>query len=89
MDKGTTIHLYFPKAEAGPSASRATFSSDQAPLGDGERVLLVEDNDKLRKATVRRLESLGYAVVEARTEVEAISLLEFGEPIALSCSATS
>ena len=52
-------------------------------LGDGELVLLVEDNDKVREATANRLELLGYAVVEAKTGPEAITLLKSGEPIAI------
>jgi signal transduction histidine kinase len=80
--EGTTVHLYFPKAEPGPIVSRAR-SPKEVPLGDGELILLVEDNDKLREATVNRLESLGYAVLEAETGPEAITLLKSGEPIAL------
>jgi CheY-like chemotaxis protein len=45
--------------------------------------LVVEDNDKVRTATVSRLKSLGYAVLQARTGIEAIKLLESGEPIDL------
>ena len=52
-------------------------------MGDGEFILLVEDNNKLREATANRLESLGYAVLEAETGPEAINLLKSGEPIAL------
>ena len=52
-------------------------------MGEGELVLLVEDNDKVREATAKRLESLGYAVLEAKTGPEAITLLESGEPIAI------
>ena len=52
-------------------------------MGTGELILVVEDNDRVREATVRRLQSLGYAVVEAKTGPEAITLLESGEPIAL------
>jgi signal transduction histidine kinase len=80
---GTTVHLYFPKAEPGPSIGRAAFATQQVPLGDGERILVVEDNDRVREATVSRLESLGYAVLQARTGSEAIKLLESGEPVAL------
>ena len=52
-------------------------------MGDGELILVVEDNDKVREATVSRLESLGYAVLKAKTGPEAISLLEAGHPISL------
>jgi CheY-like chemotaxis protein len=83
VGKGTTVHLYFPKVEAGPGVSRATVATKQTPLGHGERILVVEDNDKVRDAAVSRLESLGYAVLEARRGFEAIKLLESGEPVAL------
>jgi signal transduction histidine kinase len=80
---GTSVHLYFPKAEPGPIVSRAAPAPKEAPLGDGELILLVEDNNKVREGTANRLESLGYAVLEAKTGPEAITLLESGEPIAL------
>ena len=83
LGMGTTVHLYFPKAEAGPHASPAALSPKQAPLGDGERILVVEDNDKVRETTAGRLESLGYAALEARTGVEATKLLESGRQVAL------
>jgi CheY-like chemotaxis protein len=52
-------------------------------LGDGQLILLVEDNDKVREGTANRLESLGYSVLGAKTGPEAITLLKSGEPIAL------
>jgi CheY-like chemotaxis protein len=55
-------------------------------LGDGELILVVEDNDKVREATVSGLESLGYAVLEAKTGPDATTLLESDEPIALVLS---
>ena len=57
-------------------------------LGDGELILVVEDNDTVRKATANRLESLGYAVLDAKTGPDAMRLLEAGEPCT-SCSPTS
>ena len=83
VNEGTSVHLYFPKAEPGPIVSHARPTTEETPLGDGELILLVEDNDKVREATVNRLETLGYAVLDARTGPEAIRLLQSGEPIAL------
>jgi CheY-like chemotaxis protein len=83
VGEGTSVRLYFPKAEPGPIVSRPAPSAKQALLGDGELILVVEDNDKVREATVSRLESLGYAGLEAKTGPEAIRLLESGEPIAI------
>ena len=83
LGKGTTVRLYFPKAEAAPRASPTSPSTNEVPLGDGELVLVVEDNDALREATVSRLQLLGYDVLEARTGAEAIKSLEIGTPVAL------
>jgi signal transduction histidine kinase len=80
---GTTVHLYLPKSEPELSMSRTAVATQQVPLGDGERILVVEDNDEVREATVSRVDSLGYTVVQARTGSEAITLLEAAEPIAL------
>jgi signal transduction histidine kinase/CheY-like chemotaxis protein len=81
--EGTSVCLYFPRAEPELIVSRAKLSTQEAPLGDGELILVVEDNDKVRQATVSGLESLGYAVLEAKTGPDAIKLLESGAPIAL------
>jgi CheY-like chemotaxis protein len=83
VEKGTSVHLNFPKAEPGPLVNNARFRTEEVPLGDGELILVVEDRDQVREATLSRLESLGYAVLEANTGPDAITLLECGEPIAL------
>ena len=83
LGKGTSVHLYFPKAQPGPIVRDAGPSTKAAPMGTGELILVVEDNDIVRKATMSRLESLGYAAVAAKTAPEAIKLLESAEPIAL------
>src|SRR5262249_44093063 len=75
--------LYFPKAEPVPMLNHERPCNEEAPLGKGELILLVEDNDKVRDATVSGLESLGYAVVEAKTGPDAITLLKSDQPIAL------
>jgi signal transduction histidine kinase/CheY-like chemotaxis protein len=83
VGKGTSVHQNFPKAEAGPVVNSARPAAKELPLGDGELILVVEDNDIVRQATMSRLASLGYAVLEAKTGPEAITLLQSEEPIAL------
>ena len=83
VGKGTSVHLSFPKAEPGPIVNSARPATKEVPLGNGELILVVEDNDKVREATMSRLESLGYAVRAATIGPEATTLLESGEPIAL------
>jgi signal transduction histidine kinase len=83
VGKGTSVHLHFPKAEPGPIVNSARLATKEVPLGDGELILVVEDNDTVRKAVTSRLESLGYAVLDAKTGPEAITMLQSGAPIAL------
>ena len=84
LGAGATISLFLPRAPAG-SKNAETPSRElvETPYGDGELVLVVEDNDHIREVTLQRLEALGYAVLEARTGPEAIALLEAGEPVDL------
>ena len=51
--------------------------------GEGETILVVEDEDDLRAYTTEALNDLGYRVLEAETAVSAIKLLEQEEDIAL------
>ena len=43
--------------------------------GSGERVLIVEDDDRVRRLTARRLRDLGYRVLEAGHGAEALAIL--------------
>ena len=57
--------------------------TESCPQGDGELILVVEDDDLVRKVALERLEVLGYAVIEARSGPEAIERLTSDEPIDL------
>lgn len=85
VGEGTSVHLHFPRAELGPIVRRTapSTSAKKVPMGDGEVILVVEDNDMVRQATANRLESLGYAVLEATTGPEAVALLTSGQSIDL------
>jgi CheY-like chemotaxis protein len=62
---GTTIRLYLPRA-AGAQETKAAPSAPEAGLPRGrEKILVVEDNDDVRRIVVQQLASLGYAVAEA------------------------
>lgn len=84
--KGTTVSLFLPRAVSEAIARRAATNRDQAPRGDGEVVLVVEDDDQVREVTLKRLEALGYVVTEARTAPEAIERLEADASIDLVLS---
>jgi PAS domain S-box-containing protein len=83
VECGTTVDVYLPRVAAGTAATMANAMKEGIPLGDGELILVVEDQDQVRELALSRLESLGYAVLEARNGPEAIKLLEAGEPVSL------
>jgi PAS domain S-box-containing protein len=72
VGNGATFRVLLPRragesASAEPAAAEAT----ALPRGSGERVLLVEDNDSVRRAFERLLVRLGYSVTAAGSAEEA------------------
>lgn len=84
LGEGTSVALYIPRAQAERSLPRGTDSS--LPLGDGELVLVVDDDPAVREATMQRVEALGYAVEAAANAGEAIRKLLTYPAIALVLS---
>jgi len=74
---GTTVKLYLPGApdtiNVDTSATEANFVP---PRGDGETVLVVEDDDSVRMLVVDVLTELGYQVLEAIDGPTALPLIE-------------
>jgi len=68
---GTTFHLYFPAAtgEAGPTVAPTA----EIPVGQGQRVLFVDDEVPLALLGKRMLEELGYAVVSTTSGADALA----------------
>jgi PAS domain S-box-containing protein len=81
---GTTLTLTLPATEAPVEDEPVT--TEQVPLGRGERVLLVEDADALRDLTRRILTEAGYAVLEARNGVQAVRIVARQGPVDLLVS---
>jgi two-component system, cell cycle sensor histidine kinase and response regulator CckA len=70
--QGAIFKVFLPRADEAEAGPRAAMASGPAP-GGTERVLLVEDEEALRVLTRELLESLGYAVREARHGLEALA----------------
>lgn len=70
---GTTFRLYLPRATSEAEAPVVTVTS--TPVGR-ETVLVVEDNEGLRRVVVRQLNDLGYRVIEAKEGASALRTLE-------------
>ena len=64
VGSGTTFRLYLPRAVAEP-ATRGSNEHPAERLGNGERVLVLEDDPAVRKLAVRSLEALSYTPCEA------------------------
>jgi PAS domain S-box-containing protein len=76
-DHGTTIRIFLPRIEGKAAAEPVAASMKEAPsIGQGESVLVVEDDPAVRQVAVSTLESLGFKVREAQTGDEAASLLQ-------------
>jgi CheY-like chemotaxis protein len=73
--KGTTVNLYLPRAAVERVAEPAERWPAAAETGQGETVLVVEDDDRVRRLTAARLKTLGYRVLEAANGAAALKLL--------------
>ena len=77
-DHGTTIRMYLPRAEVPEETAeaRAPEPPMDALRGQGETVLLVEDEPRVRRMTAARLQDLGYRVLDAANGPAALALLD-------------
>ena len=74
LQKGTTFKLYFPLYEEGVPEPQE-WSANVRSVGGTETILVVEDDEPLRKLTEALLESTGYRVLEADNGESAIRLV--------------
>ena len=72
--KGTTCMVCLPLLAA-PMPMESPRSAHEAPHGDGETILLVEDNPALQAASAELLEELNYRVLRANNGSEALTVL--------------
>lgn len=83
---GTRVHLLFPRVDS-PLAAARPAAEDAGVPGGTETILVVEDEESVRRLTVRLLTDLGYHVLEARNGSEALLLfLQHVEPVHLVLS---
>ena len=74
VGRGTVMRIYLPRA-AGQARSGVDLR-DVIPRAGEESILVVEDNEEMRRAVVAQLGSLGYRVIEAPNGAAALHLLE-------------
>ncbi len=73
--RGTTFKIYLPRVDA-PVEPPAAAPVDRGSLRGTETILLVEDQEEVRKLTRRMLEARGYTVLVAASGQEALRIGE-------------
>lgn len=73
--EGTTIKIYLPQTEGEPE-TKPLGAKEETARGRGEHILVVEDEESLRKLLAMILARLGYQVTLAADGGEALALAE-------------
>jgi len=72
--KGTTFRVYFPAlTEEASATAKAGAEESPLPQGKGERLLVVEDDEAIRKLAVTALSLNGYEVRQAASAEDALA----------------
>lgn len=72
---GTTVNLYLPRHLSGVADTEMLKTETAIEPARGELILVVEDDTRVRRLTLKRLNDLGYRTLEAASGAEA--LIEF------------
>ncbi|HEY5755481.1 MAG TPA: GAF domain-containing protein [Steroidobacter sp.] len=72
--QGTTVKVYLPRVDAS-AVARPERDSDEAPRGNNETVLVVEDEDDVRAYSIECLEELGFSVLHSANGPSALQMI--------------
>lgn len=83
--QGTSVRIFLPAAPHTPTLLEEHIKDAPTTIarGSGEKILVVEDDARVRRVAVARLDELGYMIIEASNGVEALEQLEGHSDIAL------
>ena len=73
MHKGSQFTLYLPAVDTPGAVDAAALQTD-LPIGHGELILVVDDEESIREITRGTLETFGYKVVTASDGTEALAI---------------
>jgi PAS domain S-box-containing protein len=81
LGRGTTVAILLPRDRSGSApAVRTADARGELPRGTAEeRILVVEDEERVRSFSVEALRELGYTVAAAADGPSALALLDAGE----------
>jgi len=80
VGEGTRFSLWFPRCEVAPEPLAVRSG---AVRGVGQRVLLVDDQEALRRVAAKMLERAGYRLLEASNAAEAVDVAEEAGDVAV------
>jgi signal transduction histidine kinase/ActR/RegA family two-component response regulator len=72
---GTAVSIYLPRADDAVPVPQAAEAKAERTEAAGETIMLVEDDEGVRRTIERHLHDLGYRVVTAASGAEALMLL--------------
>jgi two-component system, cell cycle sensor histidine kinase and response regulator CckA len=75
-DRGATFEIYLPCATLAPARDTKRVSPTELPRGNGELILVVDDEQAIREMVSLGLTSQGYRVIAAANGADAISIFE-------------
>ncbi|MGJ4942941.1 PAS domain S-box protein [Bradyrhizobium sp. HKCCYLS1011] len=81
VDHGTSVKLYLPRSDAKPVAA-APPASREIQSGH-ESILVVEDDELVRKYVVTQIANLGYTTLSAANAAEALDIIDRGDEVDL------
>ena len=73
--RGTSFEIYLPAATIAPTAPGKIISAAALPQGNGELILMVDDEQSVREMVSLGLTAQGYQVITATNGAEAIALI--------------
>ncbi|HIJ62041.1 MAG TPA: response regulator, partial [Rhodospirillaceae bacterium] len=81
--RGTTVRLYLPRSLEPETVAPEAAEERPIAQGRGEVILVAEDDDVVRAATVAQLTALGYQAIGAENGETALKIVESGQRIDL------
>ena len=83
LGRGTSVTFYLPRVYGALENAEADAGAVAPIAGAGERILVVEDDPRVRALSVEALRELGYTVSSANNGKEALQQIESGAAIDL------
>ena len=81
IGRGTTVTLFLPRSNVEPVAANQPQVTASAQQPSEKVILIVEDDDEVRKISAALVQELGFVCILARSGREALAILSAGERI--------